>query len=81
MPTHATVHVRHNVKLFGQPTGMTCWSAATTMLFGNVSSAGPGKANVGPTGGLKSDLQNIYPFAKGYGLTVYPYQSWTVDGS
>ena len=80
MTTAPTVSYQHRVALFPQPTGMTCWSAATTMLFGNVFSAGPGAARAGSTGGLQSDFKNIFTFAGSYGLRVYPLMSWTVDG-
>jgi len=74
------VNYQHNIILSPQPTGMTCWSAATTMLFGSRFSAGPGKAKLAKNGGLKSDLSNVYKFAESYGLRVYSMQSWSVDG-
>ncbi len=60
----ASVEVEHAVTLFGQPTGMTCWSAAATMIVGNMS-VGPGQAQTGPTGGLGGTLQNIETFLSG----------------
>jgi hypothetical protein len=76
----AIVDIQYEIDLFGQPTGMTCWSAATTMLFGSRFSAGPGQAELGPSGGLKSDFSNVSLFAKSYQLTMYAPQSWTPKG-
>ncbi len=73
-------NIQYPVKLFGQPTGMTCWSAATTMLFGSQFSAGPGSAALGATGGLKPDTNNIQSFARSYNLRLNYPQSWTVEG-
>lgn len=56
----------HPVTLFAQPTGMTCWSAAATMIFGNMS-VGPGAAQLGATGGLLPSLQNVETFVHGLG--------------
>lgn len=75
-----SVSIQHPIKLHAQPTGMTCWSAATTMLFGSTFSAGSGSAAVGKTGGLKADYSNIQTFAREYGLRLFAPQSWSVPG-
>lgn len=64
----------HPVRLFGQPTDMTCWSAAATMILGNMS-VGPGRANTGPSGGLNPDLDNIETFLRGLGWRLVNNQS------
>lgn len=58
--------VRHRVTPFSQPTGMSCWSAAATIIFGD-RSVGPGQATLGSTGGLLTDLPNIETFVRGLG--------------
>src|SRR5438876_6647892 len=73
------VNISHRVTLFPQPTNMTCWSAAATMLFGNMS-VGPGRASLAPNGGLSSDFGNIQAFARSHHLQMHAPQSWTVDG-
>ena len=80
MAINQSINIQYPVKLFGQPTDMTCWSAATTMLFGTLFSAGPGSASLSPTGGLKADVNNIQAFAQSYNLRLYYPQSWTVEG-
>jgi hypothetical protein len=74
-----TVDINHPVTLFPQPTTMTCWSAAATMLFGNMS-VGPGGAVITPTGGLASAHANVEAFARAFGLTIHAPMSWTVQG-
>jgi hypothetical protein len=74
-----TIHIDHHVVLFPQPSNMTCWSAAATMLFGNMS-VGPGGAAVSPSGGLNSAQANVEAFARAFGLTVQPPMTWTVQG-
>jgi hypothetical protein len=59
------VEYEHRVQLFGQPTNMTCWSAAATMITGNIVSIGPGSAKTGGSGGLQPDLENIETFLGG----------------
>jgi hypothetical protein len=54
----------HNVQLRGQPTGSSCWSAAATMIVGNMS-VGPGRATLEPSGGLSMPLENIETFLAG----------------
>ncbi|MBT3286787.1 MAG: hypothetical protein HN849_06625 [Victivallales bacterium] len=73
------INISHRVKLFPQPTGMTCWSAAATMLFGD-RSVGSGKATVGAKGGLDSSTSNVQLFAKAHGLKMHPLQSLTTEG-
>jgi len=73
-------NIQHPIKLSPQPTGMTCWSAATTMLFGTTFTAGPGKAELSEDGGLLADSTNIATFAHSYNLRMYYPQTWSVDG-
>jgi hypothetical protein len=75
-----TIDIAHRVQLFGQPTGMTCWSAAATMLTGANMSYGPGEAALGATGGLEPSFENVQKFANAHGLTMHAPQSWTVPG-
>jgi hypothetical protein len=74
-----TIDITHPVTLFGQPTNMTCWSAAATMIVGNMS-VGPGGATLGPSGGMNPDPQNIQAFANSMGWQMHHPQSWTVQG-
>jgi hypothetical protein len=74
------IEIDHPVTLFPQPTNMTCWSAAATMLFQNTMSVGPGRAALGATGGLASDHWNIAVFARDLGLTLHAPMSWSVQG-
>jgi hypothetical protein len=71
--------VTHPVRLFGQPTNMTCWSAAATMIIGNMS-VGPGRAGIDPSGGLLPSPDNIRRFGEGLGWRMYYPQTWTVAG-
>ena len=71
--------ITHSVRLFPQPTGMTCWSAAATMILGNMS-VGPGGATLGQTGGLNPTPQNIEQFGRSLGWRIYHPQTWTVAG-
>jgi len=73
------IDINHRVTLFPQPTNMSCWSAAATMLFGNMS-VGPGRAAVGGSGGLASDHRNLSVFARDLGLTMHAPMTWTVQG-
>ncbi|NND94068.1 MAG: hypothetical protein HKN45_04335 [Flavobacteriales bacterium] len=72
------ITIDHRVQLFAQPTDMTCWSAATTMLFGNRMSVGAGGARLSRRGGLNGSYQNIGAFARAHGLTIHAPQSWHV---
>lgn len=72
--------IHHKIILFPQPTTMTCWSAATTMLFGSTFSAGPASAQIAENGGIYAREGNIKTFAQDWGLRLYWPQSWTVQG-
>jgi hypothetical protein len=72
--------IQHRVTLFPQPTDMTCWSAATTMLFGSNFSAGPGQAQLAENSGIYAREANIQAFARDWGLHIYWPQTWTVPG-
>jgi hypothetical protein len=61
-----TEHI-HRVVLYGQPTGMTCWSAAATMMSGTNQSIGAGTSTMFAGGGLEPSLANIEVFARGMG--------------
>ena len=73
------IEIDHRVTLFPQPNNMTCWSAAATMLFGNLS-VGAGRAAVSPSGGLASAHSNISEFARDLGLTMHAPMTWAVEG-
>lgn len=64
----------HPVTLFGQPTDMTCWSAAATMVLGNMS-VGSGGAQTGSSGGLSAGINNIETFLSGLGWRLANNQS------
>lgn len=72
-----STRITHWVVLVPQPTNMSCWSAAATMLFGD-RSVGPGAGTLGPTGGLQP--RTVPAFANSHGLRVYYPQSWSVEG-
>jgi hypothetical protein len=72
-----TIDINHFVTPFPQTTNMTCWSAAATMLFGNMS-AGPGGAALTTDGGLESGYENVKVFADAYNLTMHAPMTWTV---
>ncbi len=74
-----SIDISHPVTLFPQPTNMTCWSAAASMLFGN-QSVGPGDASLDPSGGLVATFENVQKFADAHGLQMHSPQSWTVQG-
>ncbi len=74
------IDISHRIQLYGQPTNMTCWSAAATMLLGTNMSVGPGNAVVGPAGGLNPSFTNVKKFADSLGLHFHAPQSWTVRG-
>jgi hypothetical protein len=57
----------HPIQRFGQPTGMSCWSAAATMILGNNQSIGSGSAALRPSGGLDDSFGNIEEFARNLG--------------
>jgi Papain-like cysteine protease AvrRpt2 len=65
----------HPVMRFGQPTGMSCWSAAATSILGN-QSVGPGRATLLPSGGLSmTDLPNMETFITGLGWRIVNRQT------
>ena len=64
----------HPVTLYGQPTNMTCWSAAATMIVGNLS-VGPGGASLGGGGGLQPTIGNVEVFLRGMGWRLINNQS------
>ncbi|MDE2595343.1 MAG: hypothetical protein KGL44_00550 [Sphingomonadales bacterium] len=71
--------IEHEVELFPQPSDMTCWSAAATMLFGD-RSVGPGEAEINPrTFGLDQDPDNIRTFLTGAGLTFHEPRRWEIS--
>src|SRR5947207_1595075 len=70
--------ITHPVRLYPQPTNMTCWSASATMILGNMS-VGPGQAAI-PGGGLDPSPANVALFASGLGWRMHYPQSWTVAG-
>jgi hypothetical protein len=76
----ANYNIQHRIALFGQPTNMTCWSAAITMLFGNLFSAGSGRASTTASGGLNPSFANVQALARSYNLRLHAPQSWTVPG-
>jgi hypothetical protein len=73
------IDVTHPVRLFGQPTNMTCWSAAATMIVGNMS-VGPGNASLDASGGMLPSPDNIRRFGEGLRWRMYYPQTWTVSG-
>lgn len=75
-----TLDISHPVRLYGQPTNMTCWSAAATMLTGRMQSIGPGGAQTGPSGGLRPSYSNVQTFADAHGLRMNAPQSYSVQG-
>ena len=75
-----TIDVSHRVILYGQPTNMTCWSAAATMLLGTNMSVASGSATTGPQGGLHSSFSNVKAFADSHGLRMHAPQSWSTPG-
>ena len=74
-----TVDITHRVQKFGQPTSMTCWSAAATMIVGNMS-VGPGGASLSAAGGLLPNPSNVEKFARSLGWRMHYPQTWTVRG-
>jgi peptidoglycan hydrolase-like protein with peptidoglycan-binding domain len=63
----------HTVTAFAQPTNMTCWSAASTIILGNMS-VGPGSANL-LGGGLEPSLSNVETFVNELGWRIVNTQS------
>ncbi|MEE9318976.1 MAG: papain-like cysteine protease family protein [Granulosicoccus sp.] len=75
-----TIDVSHRIVPYAQPTNMTCWSAAATMLLGSNMCVGPGSASTGPMGGLNPSFANIEAFANSYNLRMHAPQSWSTPG-
>ena len=64
----------HAVNLLGQPSNMSCWSAAASMILGNMS-VGSGAAHASDDGGLTPDLDNVEVFLRGLNWRVLNNQS------
>lgn len=75
-----TIEIDHFVILFPQPTGMTCWSAAATMVDGSQRSIGAGNAALGANGGMTPSFGNIELFARSMGWRMYGMTSWSIEG-
>jgi hypothetical protein len=73
-----TIAINHPVKLYGQPTSMTCWSAAATMVLGSNACIGPGSGTLTASGGLIP--ASVPDFARSLGLQVEYPQCWTLEG-
>jgi peptidoglycan hydrolase-like protein with peptidoglycan-binding domain len=69
---------RERVRMFAQPNNMSCWSAAATMVTGNIMSFGPAGAQTTPAGrfangsvrdagGLALALPEVETFLRGQG--------------
>jgi hypothetical protein len=69
--------IAHPVRLYPQPTGVSCWAASASMVAGNMC-VGPGRAAI-PGGGLDPSPQNVEIFAKGLGWQMYYPQTWRVS--
>jgi hypothetical protein len=63
----------HPVTAFAQPTNVTCWSAAATIMLGN-QSIGPGGANL-LGGGLDPEIGNVETFLQELGWRLVNHQS------
>ena len=72
-------HREHPIRRYGQPTGMTCWSAAATMILGSNMSVGQGSATTGESGGLNPSIENVARFGRGLGWSM-PNHTPTVAG-
>lgn len=72
-------HREHPIRRYGQPTGMTCWSAAATMILGSNMSVGQGSATTGDRGGLNPSIENVAMFGRGLGWSM-PNHTPTVAG-
>ncbi len=72
------VRIQHRIDLIGQPTNMTCWMAATSMLLKRRVTSGT--ARTAANGGLHSDPANMEAFARSHGLRLYYGQTWMARG-
>jgi peptidoglycan hydrolase-like protein with peptidoglycan-binding domain len=57
----------HNIVGYSQPTDMTCWSAAATMMTGTNQSISRGSAITEADGSLRMRIANIETFLNGLG--------------
>jgi Putative peptidoglycan binding domain/Papain-like cysteine protease AvrRpt2 len=73
-----TIDITHPVNLFPQPTAVSCWSAAATMIVGNMS-VGPGNSKLA-AGSLIPGPNNVQAFADSLGWTMHYPQTWSVGG-
>src|SRR5688572_18381997 len=64
------VEIEHPIIGMGQPTNMSCWSVAMTMMLGTMMSVGAGAATLGATGGLQTTPENVATFARQHGLRI-----------
>lgn len=72
-----SIDISHPIRLHPQPTGMTCWSAAATMIVGNMT-VSTNATLAG--GGLAPDAANVAAFARERGWRMHHPQTWTVQG-
>ena len=67
------IEMEHSwVQLIGQTTDMSCWSAAASMILGNMT-VGPGSGSLSPTGGLITNAASLQAFAEGLGWKALNY--------
>jgi len=75
----------HNVHLVAQPTGSTCWAASTAMLLHQPTPVTAPPFMLTADGSLLNDSELndariTRQFARRFGLTLYPGQSWLPTG-
>lgn len=66
---HVIKHEHVHIQKRGQPTDMSCWSAAATIILGN-QSVGPGFAQLFKDGSLKPTIENLQKYADGLGWSM-----------
>jgi len=71
----ATISYQHQLRLVGQPNGITCWSAASTMMLGSNRSIGRNRSTIVPGGGLDMGINNIEGFVRDLGWRLINRQS------
>jgi hypothetical protein len=71
------VNIEHPITPLIQPTPVSCWATAVSMLLGEKV---PLEAYVDPPGRLILTFQNVQGFARAYKLQLYGGQSWSADG-
>jgi hypothetical protein len=76
-PRQKPVEIYHPTELVPQPDGHSCWSAAGTMIVGNMSL--DVDANMKNAKG-ELLINSIDKFASLYGLKVQPQQSYSIQG-